>query len=208
METRKKSTFEVWQKWAKVLAAQLHRVLAVYEEHKELASAKNLRDLVQRLELFVDPLAHAPELAKRGYAVSGHLSQLQVLSLHELYKLFQESLNAMPRHSEDMQRLLKSPATGSCNGRIASDIFKGSHRSENEGLGRGIPEANGGLPWQLERLIDAADFGGDAYFNEGLGRSESDEDGTQSGAAGDGSPHAERHAIAQPRKKITATGVQ
>jgi hypothetical protein len=165
---QQKSTFEIWQRWAKVLVRQLDQVGDVYEYHEDTTDAAQVNALSARIKLFIDPLAHAPELAKLDYDVKGSVDKLYLLSMTMLQKHFQEALNMLPEISEDMQRLLNSPYQGTCNGRVASDIFKGPHGTTNEGIGSGVPDERGGLPWMIKGLLDEADYGGEEYLTRGL----------------------------------------
>lgn len=197
------STYAIWQKWAKILQRQLERIAEIYDVHEEGHEASRLKDYIERLKLFIDPVAHAQELARRNYEVKGSVRKLYVLSLISLQQLYREALHFLPQISEDMQRLLNSPCQGNCNGRTASDVFKGPHGTENEGIGSGLPDENGGLPGMLQQLLEKADAGGSGYFEEGL----LDGDGSEDGS-GEGALHPDRHELARKKSKITATGVQ
>jgi hypothetical protein len=201
------STYAVWQKWAKALQRQFERIAEIYEAHEEGAEAEKLKSFVERLKLFIDPVAHAQELARRNYDVKGSVKKLYVLALISLESLFREALVMMPQLSEDMQRLLNSSPVGNCNGRTASDVFKGPHRSINEGIGRGVVDEPDRLPWQLFQLLEQVEVGGTDYFHKGLGLGQAEEatEGTLSEEDGD---HPDRHDLQKPRKRITATGVQ
>lgn len=204
---KQKSTYEVWQRWAKVLKRQLDLAADVYAEHKQGDKQKRTKALSDRIELFIDPVAHAADLAERNFDVRGSVVKLYLLALANLQGLFREALEVLPCISEDMQALLQSPCYGSCRGRVASDIFKGPHGTQNEGIAAGVVDERGGLPWVLNKMLDEADIGGEEYFHKGLnmgntpGEGEDDHGGHAGGGAG-------RHGFAPPRKKITATGVQ
>jgi hypothetical protein len=199
---QQKSTYDVWQKWAKVLVRQLDQVADVYEYHEETGEAERLNAYLDNLRLFVDPLAHAQELARRDYDVQGGVNKLYLLSLTMLQGLFREALGMMQEISEDMQRILKSPCNGNCNGRTASDIFKGPHSTQNEGIGSGIPDERGGLPWILQDLLEQAEVGGEEYFMRGL----ENEDKKGSGEGGRGLSGADRHQPMKHAKMVTGGG--
>ncbi|NDE90552.1 MAG: hypothetical protein EB059_05360 [Alphaproteobacteria bacterium] len=199
-----KSTYEIWQFWAKALERQLKRCATVYEEHSE--DAGKAQKLLERIELFIDPVAHAQQLAKLKYDVQGSTDKLYLLSLTVLQKIFRDTLNVLPEISEDMQRLLNSPCYGNCSGRQAMDIFKGPHRTDHEGIGAGISDVTGFLPWMLAKLLDEVEVGGDAYLQKGLHKNHSDDDS----AGGDaGGPLRSERSMAtyKPRKKETLTGI-
>lgn len=197
-----KSTYEVWQFWAAALERQMKRCADVYKDHNEDAS--KAQKILTRIELFIDPVSHAQELAQKQYDVKGGVDKLYLLSLTVLQKIFRDVLGVLPSISEDMQRLLNSSCYGNCNGRIATDIFKGPHRTMNEGLGSGVGDQYGTLPWMLEKLLDEADIGGEDYFNKGLGKA-----GAADGEpARDGAPSLTRQeSTYKPRKKETLTGI-
>lgn len=199
---QQKSTFEIWQRWASVLARQLEQVADVYEYHEEGNEAKRVNAFVDNLRLFIDPLAKASKLAKLDYEVSGHVSKLYLLSLTMLNKYFRDALNMLPEISSDMQRLLNSPYQGSCNGRTASDIFKGPHGSVNEGIGSGIPDESGGLPWVLQGLLEEAEFGGEDYLSIGLDMSHAVGHPSEDNDA----LAPERHGHLIPKKRMARTG--
>lgn len=204
MEPKKKSTFDVWQRWAKALRASLRRIAAVYAQHEDSKGAEKISTFLERLELFIDPASHAQELATKGYEVKGSFEKLNLLALKNLRGIFKNALTMLPEFSADMQRLLQSTCYGDCNGRVASDIFKGPHRSEYEGIGSGAADQAGTLPWMLGKLLDDAEVGGEDYLKQGLSK----EDDAIIESSRDDEPQLERHALNQPKKRITATGVQ
>lgn len=72
--------------------------------------------------------------------------------------LLRETLSRLPALSSDMQFLLKSPWFDKCNGRLASELFRGPMGNEPEGIGSGYAE-HGRLPEVLENLIEREDTG-------------------------------------------------
>jgi hypothetical protein len=197
-----KSTYEVWQFWAKALDRQMKRCADVYKDHK--ASGKKAQAIIERLELFIDPVTHAQDLAAKNYDVKGNVTKLYLLSLTVLQKIFRDTLDVLPEISADMQNLLNSPCYGDCSGRAAMDIFKGPHRTTNEGIAAGLPDERGGLPWVLAKLLDEADIGGDEYFNKGLNHNVTG----QASEENDVRPSLERDESSyKPRKKETLTGI-
>ncbi len=200
--SRKKSTYDIWQNWAMVLERQLKRCVAVYEDHRE--DTGKAQGFLDRMELFIDPVSHAQELAKKNYDVKGGVGQLHILSLTVLQKIFRDVLNIFPSISEDMQRLLDSPCFGNCSGRLAMDIFKGSHRTMHEGIGSGSFDEYGTLPWMLARLLDEAEMGGSTYFEQGLHKGGS----LDQAVLDEGQPSLERKDSSyKPRKKEALTGI-
>ncbi len=196
------STYAIWQKWAKVLRRQLDRIAEIYEVHEEGIAARRLHEFNGRLKLFIDPVANAQELAKRNFNIAGHVNNIYLLALGSLDLLFREALTFLPGVSEDMQRILNSPPSGQCNGRTASDIFKGPHGTVHEGIGRGTTEDHGSLPWILFLLVEEAEQGGSDYFSLGLAHSEE----TAGRAQAQLEPH--KADLIHRRSRITATGVQ
>jgi hypothetical protein len=197
----KPSTYAVWQKWASALCGQMERIAEIYEAHEEGAEAAKLTAYIERLKLFIDPVAHAQELAARNFDVKGNVTKLYVLASVSLEHMFREALDFLPKLSEDMQRILNSPYSG-CNGRTASDVFRGPHGSENHGIGSGYPDERGGLPWKLFNLIEEAQAAGEGYFERGLNLY------AQSNTGSGEADQPDRHEFHQRNKRITATGVQ
>src|ERR1043166_4603741 len=104
---QQKSTYETWQKWARTLSHQLRLTQNVYQENDDEEGAASVRELADRVDLFIDPVKHAEELAARNYDVKGSVNKIYLLSLTMLQSLFREAIHALPRISADMQRLLK-----------------------------------------------------------------------------------------------------
>lgn len=200
--TNQKSTYDVWQMWAITLERQFKRCADVYNDNK--ADGKIVQTYLERLQLFIDPVSHAQELAQKNYDVKGGVEKLYLLSLTVLQKIFRDVLKDMPEISQDMQRLLNSSCFGNVTGRLAMDIFKGPHRSVNEGIGGGGVDQYGTLQWMLAKLLEDAEIGGDEYFKKGIGN-----DQAAAEAAGNDGPQAlERHDSSyKPRKKETLTGI-
>lgn len=198
-----KSTYEIWQFWAKALERQMKRCVEVYKEHREPAT--KAQGILDRIELFIDPVSHAQELAQRNYDVKGGVDKLYLLSLTVLQKIFHDALNVLPAILDDMQRLLNSSCYGDCSGRVAMDIFKGPHRTTNEGIAAGHADERGGLPWVLANLLDEANVGGDEYLQKGLGKAASG--GNATGTAGGAQPLERADGSYKPRKKETLTGI-
>ena len=200
--SNQKSTYDVWQTWAMALERQMKRCAEVYSENKE--DAARARIFLERLELFIDPVSHAQELAQKNYDVKGGVEKLYLLSLTVLQKIFRDVLKAMPAISEDMQRLLNSSCFGNVSGRQAMDIFKGPHRTANEGIGAGASDQYGTMPWMLAKLLDEAEIGGEEYFKKGIHIDKA----SGEGAAQEGAQSLERHESSyKPRKKETLTGI-
>jgi hypothetical protein len=201
-ETRSKSTYDVWQGWAKALQQQLKLVDSVYADNKE--EGAEIVAILERLRLFIDPVANASELAQQNYDVKGSLAKLYLLALNMLEGVFRDTLRILPQVSEDMQRLLDSPPLGICKGRLASDIFKGPHGTENFGIGRGVSDEAGYIAHALAKLLDELEIGGEPYLREGLAGA----DAVDAETGPTGGNQATRHDFAPPRRRITATGVQ
>jgi hypothetical protein len=201
---QQKSTYENWQKWAKILDQQLKLTLDVYAEHNEGNAAAPVRKLAERLELFIDPVKNAAELALRNYDVKGSVNKIYLLSLTMLQSIFREALTQLPKISADMQRLLKSPCFGNCVGRVASDIFKGPRGEAQQGIGNGEIDVYGFLPWMLAKLIEEADVGGEEYFQKGLDKESQASSSDKSGSTGG----PQKFYPPNMGRKTTATGVQ
>lgn len=197
-----KSTYDVWQTWAMALERQMKRCVDVYNEHQ--ADGTKAKSIVERLELFIDPVSHAQELAQKNYDVKGGVEKLYLLSLTVLQKIFRDTLKVLPAISEDMQKLLNSSCFGNVSGRQAMDIFKGPHRTVNEGIGAGASDQYGTLPWMLGKLLDEAEIGGDDYFKKGIQGDKASGDAITH----DGPQPLERQESSyKPRKKETLTGI-
>jgi hypothetical protein len=83
--------------------------------------------------------------------------------------LFHETLERLPELSADMQKLLKSPWYDNCNGRMASELFRGPMDNEAEGIGSGFPEHRR-LPMALKNLLERESMGDKRHPRQTLHR--------------------------------------
>jgi len=156
-----KPTVEEWLRWAHVVDERLHTCAHVYDKpphedifmpEKNRAQRKtNLIDLLQRMRVLTDQTETPSDSIHNA-----HDHDEQIIS--GLTTLFQEVLEQLPAVSKDMQHLLKSRWDNHCNGRIASELFRG-RESEQEGIGTGMPE-HGRLPEVLANLVEREVVGG------------------------------------------------
>lgn len=157
---KNKPSFDVWLRWADILGQRLETVRQVYDDHAQREAAVRVGMSVSRLQYI---LAGELErhLAVRTYAVlqqeqgTSRFDEIQILAL---VSIFTGALEQMPTQSKDMQKLLKSPWHGQCNGRLASDLFKGARGTLNEGLGSGLSR-DGHLPQMIENLLEQESIG-------------------------------------------------
>jgi hypothetical protein len=159
-DAKNKPSFDVWLRWADVLGQRLETVRQVYSDHAHHDAAMRVGMSISRLHhILAGELER--HLAVRTYAVlqqeqgTARYDEIQILALASI---FTTVLEQMPTQSKDMQKLLKSPWYGQCNGRLASDLFKGARGTLNEGLGSGLPR-DGHLPLMIETLLEQESAG-------------------------------------------------
>lgn len=156
-----KPSREEWVRWAGVVIDRLTTCVRVYshppfedvfmaDRERQDKNAKTL-SLLKRIHTMTDeaetPTGSLKELADHDERVVAGLSVL-----------LRETLSRLPALSSDMQFLLKSPWFDKCNGRLASELFRGPMGNEPEGIGSGYPE-HGRLPEVLESLLEREETG-------------------------------------------------
>lgn len=156
-----KASFDVWLRWADVLAVRLEAVCKVYTEHAMAEAAPRMAAYISRLRFVLDG-ALARHLSFQPYATLNQLShgkeKFTEMQIQALASVFRAVLVDFPDISRDMQKLLNSRWDGNHNGRIAMDMFRGPVGTLNEGIGSGHPR-DGQLPGVLEQLLDLEETG-------------------------------------------------
>ena len=160
LDTQKPSHSE-WMEWAQIVLDRLTTCVHVYskppyadvfmleaERQKKNGTAlsllRRIHDMVTDSETPTESLAdvyHHDERAIAGLTV-----------------LMRETLDLLPVISADMQKLLKSEWYDRCNGRIASELFRGPMGDLQRGIGSGYAE-QGRLPEVLAQLLERERIG-------------------------------------------------
>ncbi|MGB4100609.1 MAG: hypothetical protein WBK91_01690 [Alphaproteobacteria bacterium] len=154
-ETGTKPSLDIFLRWADILGQRLETVRHIYEDHNSSEAASRVSALLIRLQHIL-----AGEL-ERHLAVSTYAALQQAqsperaeeLQCQALANAFTLALEQLPDFSKDMQKLLNSPWLDQCNGRLATDLFKGPRNAIDEGIGSGYPR-DGRLPKVLEKLLE------------------------------------------------------
>lgn len=156
-----KASFDVWLRWADVLATRLETARQVYTEKSMADGVTHMAGFISRLRFVLDG-ALAKHLSFQPYAALNQLThgedkftEMQIQALASVFRLV---LEAFPSLSKDMQKLLNSRWEGNCNGRVAMDLFRGPVGTLNEGIGSGYPR-DGQLPGVLEQLLQLEEDG-------------------------------------------------
>ena len=158
-----KQSFDEWVVALNLLSRQLAVVRAIYAEHQRTAKVTQMDGYLGRLRAAYAPLLLVVDRPLASPAADAAIAGgLPVVS---------EILAALPFISTDMQQLLQSSWAGDCNGRRATDLFKGPRNSPNAGIGSG-QASDGGLPETLSALIESEKYGGGARPTLGKGRTE------------------------------------
>lgn len=154
-ETQKPSHAE-WVEWAQVVIDRLTTCVHIYSKppnedvfivEKERQSKNDATlSLLRRLHALIDdsetPTESLADVARHDERV-----------IDGLTLLFAEALGLLPTLSADMQKLLKSEWYDKCNGRIASELFRGPMGDLPKGIGSGYAE-QGRLPSVIATLIE------------------------------------------------------
>jgi hypothetical protein len=160
LDTQKPSHGE-WLDWAQVVLDRLTTCVHVYSKppyNDTFISDKDrqvkndialslLRRIHGRMDDSDTPTESLSDVAHHDEQVINGLSLLLT-----------ETLSLLPTLSIDMQKLLKSEWYDKCNGRIASELFRGPMGELNKGIGSGYAE-QGRLPEVLASLIERERIG-------------------------------------------------
>ena len=159
-DNAQKPKVEEWQHWAGIVMERYTTMAHVYDKppHEDIfMPEKNLHarktkiiELLHRMHALIDETAMPSDSVPNAH---DHDER----TIAGLSVIFQEVLEQLPAYSTDMQKLMKSRWDNHCNGRIASELFRG-RENENEGIGTGSPE-HGRLPAVLLALIDREQAG-------------------------------------------------
>ncbi|MDX2027977.1 MAG: hypothetical protein SFW62_05025 [Alphaproteobacteria bacterium] len=163
---------EEWFRWAGVVIDRLTTCVHIYSKppHDDVFVADSERqgkngrtlDLLRRIHALtdeadtptdsLDDLEHHDERVIAGLAV-----------------LLRDMMNLLPDLSADMQKFLKSPWYDNCNGRLATELFRGPLGREPEGIGSGYTE-HGRLPLALQELLEQEQAGDTRPMRDALHR--------------------------------------
>ena len=165
-------------KWAQVVIDRLTTCVHVYskpsyedvfiaEKERQEKNAATL-SLLRRIHGLVDD-GDTPTESLAD--VAHHDEQI----IDGLTVLFREALGMLPPLSADMQKLLKSEWFDKCNGRLASELFRGPMGNMPEGIGSGYPE-QGRLPEVLAALLQRERVGDARQPRKELHRHDDDAD--------------------------------
>jgi len=175
-----KPSHEDWLHWAQVVIDRLTTCVHTYskppyddvfmaEKERQTKNARTV-DLLRRIHTLTDDaVTPTDSLADVAYHDERVIAGLTVL--------LQETLAYLPELSADMQKLLKSPWFDKCNGRLASELFRGSMGNLPEGIGSGYPE-QGRLPETLQNLLSRERMGDSRKPRQALHR-HTEQDGTE-----------------------------
>lgn len=141
--------------WTQVVIDRLSTIIHVYSkppysdvfipEHTRQSRISESVELLRRLHGLTDANDLSLNPTDRAAEDENIIADLQ--------PLFRETLAHLPVFSRDMQQLLKSPWMDDCAGRVATELFRGSHNHLSEGIGSGLA-VHGRLPEKLEQLLE------------------------------------------------------
>jgi hypothetical protein len=160
LDTQKPSHSE-WLEWAQVVVDRLTTCVHTYSKrpYDDVFMAEKDRQqkndaiisLLRRIHNLIDDSETPTEsLADVAYHDERVISGLVVL--------LAETLAMLPMLSTDMQKLLKSEWFDRCNGRVASELFRGPMGDLPRGIGSGYPE-QGRLPAVLAQILERERIG-------------------------------------------------
>jgi hypothetical protein len=158
-----KASFEEWTRVTGALVKRLQSAAAIYKQNRLDGKASDIEVfLVKMRQSSGQPVGTSEQVTPYVVLHANELdaNKFDELRITALAGLFKEVLGQLPDVSNDMQQLLQSGWTGECNGRIASDLFKGPLGTHNEGIGSGFV-TDGQLPWVIDNLLDREATGSD-----------------------------------------------
>ena len=161
-ETVKPSHRE-WMEWGQVVIDRLTTCVHVYSKppYDDVFIAEKERhekndatlSLLRRIHGLIDEGETSIELI-------GDVAAHDERVIDGLSALFRETLDMLPTLSSDAQKLLKSEWFDKCNGRVASELFRGPMGDLPRGIGSGYAE-QGRLPSVLASLLERERIGED-----------------------------------------------
>jgi hypothetical protein len=154
-ETHKPSHGE-WLEWAQVVVDRLTTCVHTYskppfedvfmaEKERQEKNASAL-SLLHRIHGLIDD----SETPTESLSDVAHHDERVIAGL---VVVIRETVAMLPSLSTDMQKLLKSEWFDNCNGRLASELFRGPMGDLPRGIGSGYPE-QGRLPAVLARILE------------------------------------------------------
>jgi hypothetical protein len=157
-----KPSFDEWMYWSQVAVDRLTTIVHVYNKppHPDVFMAGNERQF--KVSQTVDVLRRLHSLTDENDVPLPHETSPQQHEEHiisELQPIFRDVVRRLPSWSGDMQMLMKSPWFDKCNGRMATELFRGPEDREGEGIGSGMIE-HGRLPQVLYDLLEREQIGG------------------------------------------------
>ena len=172
-DTQKPSHSE-WLDWAQVVVDRLTTCVHTYSrpphddvhmiEKERVAKNEAALSLLRRIHALIDESETPTESL-------GDVARHDERTFDGLALLFRESLDLLPVISADMQKLLKSEWYDKCNGRVASELFRGPMGDLPKGIGSGYPE-QGRLPGVLAELLERERIGDNRVPRKDLHRHE------------------------------------
>jgi hypothetical protein len=159
-ETQKPSHSE-WLEWAQVVLDRLTTCVHTYSkppyddafmpEKERQEKNDTALSLLRRIHSMIDE----SETPTESLSEVAHHDERVIAGL---VVLMGEMLAILPTLSADMQKLLKSEWFDRCNGRVASELFRGPMGDLPRGIGSGYPE-QGRLPAVLAKLLESERIG-------------------------------------------------
>ncbi|MDD3288351.1 MAG: hypothetical protein PHX43_05030 [Alphaproteobacteria bacterium] len=157
-----KPGYDEWKNWVEIIIDRLTSAVHVYNkppyhdvylpDNERQLKVESLVDLLRRLHSLID---NNSSLAERAPAEIAAQDETVISKLQPYIK---DVLRRLPTTSHDMQHLLKSPWESNCTGRVATEIFCGTDKRLNEGIGSGKPE-HGRLPEILVHMLEREQIG-------------------------------------------------
>ncbi len=156
-----KPTRDEWVEWGQVIVDRLTTCVHIYskppyedvfipEKDRQAKNSATL-DLLRRIHHLIDEA----ETPTESLADVAHHDERTV---DGLALLMREALGLLPSLSADMQKLLKSPWFDHCNGRVASELFRGPMGDLPRGIGSGMAE-QGRLPAVILAMLERENIG-------------------------------------------------
>lgn len=156
-----KPSYSEWMEWAQVIVDRLTTCVHTYSRppyddvlmlEKDRQSKNDAAlNLLRRVHALIDDSETPTESL-------GDVARHDERVVDGLALLFSETLGVLPALSADMQSLWKSEWYDKCNGRIASELFRGPMGDLDKGIGSGYPE-QGRLPAIIAQMLERERIG-------------------------------------------------
>ncbi|MCL2469276.1 MAG: hypothetical protein FWF24_03485 [Alphaproteobacteria bacterium] len=159
-----KPSYDEWMYFTQVVLDRLSTVTQIYKNPPHVDAYMREKERQEKLGMTVAVMRQLHTLTDEPafglFEEDQDTSALEEGLIAQIQLAMVDVLAKLPIWSADMQLLLKSPWMQNCAGKVATILFRGPERREEEGIGSGMVE-HGRLPAKLAAMVDLESAGGE-----------------------------------------------